>query len=105
MSDNRILATMDDEIGVGRWGREWQRFMTENYPDEAAALKSGERWEQLAIEIEKEAMDLRELLRSQYAKANPRPADDFMEIVKWENTRGFYIDHEIMEQLILQFRA
>lgn len=105
MSDNRILATMDDEIGVGRWGHERQRFMTENYPDEAAALQSGERWEQLAIEIEKEAMDLRELLRSQYAKANPRPADDFMEIVKWENTRGFYIDHEIMEQLILQFRA
>ncbi len=44
------------------------------------------------------------LLRRQYAKANPRPTD-FMETVKWENTRGFYVDHEIMEQIVLQFRA
>ena len=42
--------------------------------------------------------------QKQYAKVNPRPTT-FTEIVKWENTRGFYVDHEVTEQIVLQFRA
>lgn len=104
MNDNRVIAADEEELTIGRWGKAWQRFMTENYPTETAELKESDRWDELALEIEREAMSMWELLRKQYAKANPRPTD-FMETVKWENTRGFYVDHEVMEQIVLQFRA
>lgn len=54
--------------------------------------------------MEREALELQELLRRQYAKANPRPTT-FVEIRKWEHTSSFIIDHEIMEQVVLRFRA
>ncbi|MBP0982742.1 MAG: hypothetical protein J6A19_03375 [Oscillospiraceae bacterium] len=94
----------EEELTIGRWGIAWQRFMLENYPDETKELKESNRWDELALEIEREAYSLWELLRKQYAKANPRPTT-FMETMKWENTRGLYVDHEVMEQVVLQFRA
>ena len=45
-----------------------------------------------------------ELLRKQYAMKNPRPKT-FLEIMSWEKTRAFIIEHEIMEQIVLQYRA
>ena len=78
--------------------------MQENYPTEAAELMNSNRFDELALEIEREARAMWELVRKQYAQANPRPTT-FIEIVKWENTRGFYVDREVMEQVVLQFRA
>ena len=104
MNNERKAVAEVEELTIGRWGIAWQRFMTENHPAEAAELQSTDRWNELALEIEREAMDMWELLRRQYAKANPRPTT-FMETMKWENTRGFYVDHEVMEQIVLQFRA
>ena len=89
---------------IDRWGNAWRKFMQENYPNEAAELKKSNRWDELALEIDREAHSLWELLRKQYSKANPRPTT-FMETMEWENTRGFYVDHEVMEQVVLQFRA
>ena len=103
MNNERKAADVE-EITIGRWGTAWQRFMHENYPDEAKALMNSNRFDELALEIDREAYSLWELLRKQYAKANPRPTT-FMETMKWENTRGFYVDHEVMEQVVLQFRA
>ena len=97
-------AIKKEELTIGRWGRAWQRFMQENYPTEAEELMNSNRWDELALEIDREAHSLWELLRKQYAKANPRPTT-FMETMKWENTRGFYVDHEVMEQVVLQFRT
>ena len=93
----------EEELTIGRWGIAWQRFMQENHPAEAAELMNTTRWDELAIEIDREAYSIWELLRKQYAKENPRPTS-FMETMKWENTRGFYVDHEVMEQIVLQFR-
>lgn len=94
----------NENFEIERWGKEWQKFMKENYPAEAAELVASNRWNELALKIDREAWALWDLLREQYAKDNPRPIT-FMEIVKWENTRGFYVDHEVMEQVVLQFRA
>ena len=102
--NNERKAAEVEELTIGRWGRAWQRFMQENYPTEAAELMNSNRFDELALEIDREAYSLWELLRKQYAKANPRPTT-FMETMKWENTRGFYVDHEVMEQVVLQFRA
>ena len=101
---NERKAAEVEEFTIGRWGKAWQKFMQENYPTEAAELMNSNRWDELALEIDREAYSLWEQLRKQYAKANPRPTT-FMETMKWENTRGFYVDHEVMEQVVLQFRA
>ena len=102
--ENTRNITEVEELTIGRWGKAWQRFMQKKYPVEAAELKKSNRWDELAIEIDREAYSLWELLRKQYAKANPRPTT-FVETMKWENTRGFYVDHEVMEQIVLQFRV
>ena len=103
MNNERKAAAEVEELKIGRWGTAWQRFMQENYPTEAEKLMNSNRWDELALEIDREAYSLWELLRKQYEKANPRPTT-FMETMKWENTRGFYVDHEVMEQVVLQFR-
>ena len=36
-------AIKKEELTIGRWGTAWQRFMQENYPDEAARLKESNR--------------------------------------------------------------
>ena len=46
-----------------------------------------------------------ELLRKQYAEKNPRPKTSFVEIEKWEKTRSFIVEHEVMEQIVLQHRG
>ena len=102
--ENTRNITEVEELKIGRWGTAWQRFMQENYPTVAEKLMNSNRWDELALEIDREAYNLWELLRKQYARANPRPTS-FMETMKWENTRGFYVDHEVMKQIVLQFRA
>lgn len=51
-----------------------------------------------------EAWEMWELLRKQYAVKNPRPKT-FLEIVSWEKMRQLAVEHEIMEQIVLQYRA
>ncbi len=78
--------------------------MTENYPEEIPSLQGRLKWDLIPRQIDKEAWQMWELLRKQYAEKNPRPTT-FLEIAKWGKTRAFIIEHEIMEQLVLQYRA
>ena len=89
---------------VDRWGQEWRKFMTENYPEDIPSLQGRLKWEIIPRQIDKECWKMWELLRKQYAEKNPRPKT-FLEIAEWEKTRAFIIEHEIMEQLVLQYRA
>ena len=88
---------------IGRWGREWQRFMTENHPEVLLSLKGRLKWELIPRQIDKEAMEYRTLLRKQYAQKNPRPKT-FVEIRQWENTLGMIIDRAIVEDIAHQYR-
>ena len=92
------------ENPIDRWGQEWRKFMTENYPEEIPSLQGRLKWEIIPRQIDKECWQMWELLRKQYAANNPRPTT-FLEIAEWEKTRAFIIEHEIMEQLVLQYRA
>ena len=94
---------MNEELEIGRWGEEWQRFMRENFPTETAELEGKARFDELAVEVDNEAWELRQLLRSQYAKENPRPTT-FEQIAEWENTLGFIVDREILEQVVQHYR-
>ena len=89
---------------IGRWGREWQRFMTENHPEVLPSLKGRLKWELIPRQIDKEAWAMWELLRRQYAQKNPRPKL-FVEIEKWERTRSLIVEHEVMEKIVLQYRG
>ena len=53
--------------------------------------------------IDREAWQMWELLRKQYAAQNPRPKT-FVEIAVWEKTRSLVVEHEVMEQVVLQCR-
>ncbi len=46
----------DENFVIGRWGKEWQKFMTENYPAETAELMAAGRWNELALETDHEVM-------------------------------------------------
>ena len=95
---------IEGDLGVMRWGKKWQEFMDECYPEDAAALRSNGKWSEIAANVEREASDYAWSLRTQYAKKLKRPTT-FMEIVKWENTRSFIVDHAVMEDIVLQYRA
>lgn len=60
-------------------------------------------WEIIPRLIDREAWQMWELLRRQYAAQNPRPKT-FVEIAVWEKTRSLVVEHEVMEQVILQCR-
>ena len=92
------------ENPVDRWGQEWRKFMQTNYPEEIPSLQGRLKWELIPRQIDKECWQMWALLRKQYAAKNPRPTT-FTEIAEWEKTRTFIIEHEIMEQLVLQYRA
>ena len=89
---------------VERWGQEWRKFMQTNYPEEIPSLQGRLKWELILRQIDKEAWEMWELLRKQYAAKNPRPTT-FTEIVSWEKMRQLAVEHEIMEQIVLQYRA
>ena len=92
------------ENPVGRWGQEWRKFMTEYYPEEIPSLQGRLKWELIPRQIDKECWKMWRLFRKQYAANNPRPKT-FLEIVSWEKMRQLAVEHEIMEQIVLQYRA
>lgn len=100
------IITMNEELmntPIDRWGAAWRRFMKANYPDEILQLKANGRWEVIPRLIDQEAWQMWELLRKQYAAQNPRPKT-FVEIAAWEKTRSLVVEHEVMEQVVLQCR-
>lgn len=88
---------------IGRWGEEWQRFMTENHPEVIPSLKGRLKWELIPRQIDKEAWEYRALLKKQYAEKNPRPKT-FVEIRIWENTLGMILDRAVIEDIVHQYR-
>ncbi len=103
----QTLTTEEQELmrnPIGRWGELWQRYMKENCtPDEISANFKNDEFDELARRIDSEAWEMWELLRRQYAQKNPRPTT-FNEIVSWEKMRSLTVEHEVMEQIVLQIR-
>ena len=103
----QTLTTKEQELmqnPIDRWGQKWRRFMQTHYPEEISALQENQKWELIPRQIDKEAWEMWELLRKQYAAKNPRPKT-FLEIAEWEKKRTLIIEHEIMEQIVLQIRG
>ena len=90
---------------IDRWGQEWRKFMQTHYPEEIPTLQENQKWELIPRQIDKEAWAMWELLRKQYAQAKPRPKTSFVKIDRWERTRQLIVEHEVMEQIVLQYRG
>ena len=88
---------------IGKYGEKWREYMAEFHPEVIPSLQGRLKWELIPRQVDKEAMEYRELLRKQYAKENPRPTT-FSELVAWENTLGMLIDRTIMEDIVLIYR-
>ena len=89
---------------IDRWGKAWQRFMEEHYPEEIPSLQGRLKWELIPRQIDREAWSMWELLRIQYAEKNLRPKT-FTEIAAWEKMRSLIVEREVMEQIVLQERG
>lgn len=89
--------------GIGQYGEKWREYMTENYPEVIPSLQGRLKWELIPRQVDKEALEYRELLRKQYSEKNPRPTT-FTEIAAWERTLGMIIDRAIMEDVVLIYR-
>ena len=100
-TDTATKKLLDEPIG--KYGRKWQKFMEANNPEMIPHLQGNLRWEIIPREIDKEAEELYQILDDQYRTQNPRPTE-FMETAKWEKMRLMEIDHEIMIQIVLQYR-
>ena len=94
-------ALMNEDIG--QYGEKWRKFMMENHPEVIPSLEGRLKWELIPRQVDKEAMEYRELLRKQYAKENLRPTT-FSELIVWEKTLGMLIDRAIMEDIVLMYR-
>ena len=85
---------------IGQWGEKWRKLMEEMLPEQIPSLQGRLLWELIPRQIDREAWELRQTLKTQYAKKYPRPTE-FNELRKWENTFGLTADREIMETVVL----
>lgn len=90
---------------IGEYGREWQRFMEENYPYEIAPLKMRAQYELIARRVDREAENLYFILSENWVKAHqPRPTD-FMECAAWEKMKIMECKQQVMEEVVLKRRG
>lgn len=85
---------------IGQWGEKWRKLMEEMHPEQIPSLQGRLLWELIPRRIDREAWELRQTLKTQYAKKYPRPTE-FNELRTWENTFGLTADREIMETVVL----
>ena len=86
---------------IGKYGYEWMEFMKRCHPELTEQLQKSGTFEEIAKSVDNEAWEYRELLDSQYAKAHPRPTEEYEKIAAWETTRAFYTDSEVMQERVL----
>lgn len=85
---------------IGRWGRQWRRFMEETYPEQAEHLKNiGLDWELIPRRIDREANELYDIVRKEYLRTTPRPKT-FWETLQWEEKFRLIWIHRIETELI-----
>jgi hypothetical protein len=91
-------STEDDPVGT--YGMKWFKFMQGNHPKLVKRMITDGTLVAVARSVDNTAWDYRELLDAQYEKSYPRP-NGFEEIVRWETTRTFYTDGEVMRDKVL----
>lgn len=93
------------ETPIGEYGREWQRFMEENYPFEIAPLEMRAQYGLIARRVDREAESLYNTLTENWSAAHqPRPST-FTEIAAWEKMKIMECKRQVMEDVVLKRRG
>jgi len=85
---------------VGSYAVKWLDFMEENHIDLVEEMNASNTLISVAHSVDDKAWEYRELLDAQYQQHHPRPKT-FEEIVKWETTRAYYTDGQVMCEKVL----
>ncbi|GHU59357.1 hypothetical protein FACS1894133_5980 [Clostridia bacterium] len=87
------------------YGQQWVNYMKEHHVADWSKMCGYCRIGLIARQVDREAMELDDLLDEQYRKQNPPPMNgSFIENSAYNNTKGMYIRHEVMEQVVLRYR-
>ena len=85
---------------IGKWGRMWQDWIESTYPGEVDIYVMAAKWliipRQIDEKAEKRWFELDEL----YHRDNPRPSNDFNEILQWETACKLWVENLIMKEII-----
>jgi predicted unusual protein kinase regulating ubiquinone biosynthesis (AarF/ABC1/UbiB family) len=85
---------------IGTYAEKWFAFMERNHPRLVKKMLASGTLLEVAQSVDDTAWEYRELLDAQYMKLHPRPKT-FEEIVKWETTRCYYTDGQVMREKVL----
>jgi hypothetical protein len=103
MENKKISSVSEpsiEESPIGSYGTRWLNFMESNHKRLFRELKKSDTLTEVARSVDKYARDYKSLLDRQYEQAHPRPYDSD-ELRKWEFTRNFYTDGEVMRERVL----
>jgi hypothetical protein len=82
---------------VGSYGMAWANWMEENHKKLVQKMKKSGTFLEVAKSVNARGWEYKKLLDRQYEAMTPRPfEDDVDEFRKWEFTRNFYTDSEVM---------
>ena len=99
-NNTAVMKSSTEEVYVGNYGSEWLEFMHSNHPDLVEQMIENNSLMAVAQSVDDRAWKYRELLDTQYAKCHPRPTK-YEDVVRWEKTRMFYTDGEVMRDKVL----
>lgn len=83
---------------ISRWGRAWQQYMTENYPEDIPKLQGRLLWELIPRKIDREAWEISEKMRENYQQTNPRPTSG--NAIVWEERLKALTEEQITDCLV-----
>ena len=83
---------------ISRWGKEWQTFMTENFPADIPKLQGRLLWELIPRKIDREAWEISEKTREEFQMMNPRPTTGNAAV--WEEQLRSLTREQILENLV-----
>lgn len=88
---------------IGRYGRLWQEWMTNNHSGIKAMYIVNCTWAIIPREIDIKANIKWLEFTDEYVENNPRPNDsDFMTLAKWEKSKQLYAEHKVLEEIVYQ---
>jgi hypothetical protein len=92
------------EEPIGKYGEAWMDWMEEHHPCETDWMRLLHKFLTKAREVDKLAWEYRAVLERDYERMYPRP-DGFEETVRWERTREWHVDSDVMTEIVLKMRT
>ena len=90
-------------LKIGKYGRMWATYMTEEQPARKAFLLTEGIWNQTMAEVQDEAMTMLIGLQEQYKAKNPRPTE-YQAILHYESQMRDWAEEVMLAQIVYKVR-